>query len=280
MAIIGAHALLYSSQAEALRATLRDLFAFNHVDAGGGWLIFALPPAELGVHPLEQGMDGSAPHQLSFMCDDIQATIRDLRARGVTVRGDAKDQGFGITAMLELPGGSEVMLYEPRHPVAFDRRASLLPRVLTTLLSEALYGPAADAYFLNPGDRGLLASLDALSAETASARPGWRSSVASHVDHLRYGLSLMNRFAKGENPWASANWADSWTRQQVDNEQWKALRSELAREARAWLEAMKQPRGWDESELAGAVATIPHLAYHLGAIRQLAQAASGPPATA
>jgi hypothetical protein len=90
----------------------------------------------------------------------------------------------------------------------------------------------------------------------------------------------MNRFAKGENPWATANWAESWTRQHVTDEQWKTLRAELAREARAWVEAMKLPRAWDESELAGAVGTIPHLTYHLGAIRQLAQAASGPPATA
>jgi len=161
-----------------------------------------------------------------------------------------------------------------------DTQGALLPRVLGTLLSEVLYGPAADAYFLNPGDRGLIASLDALSAETASAQPGGRSSVASHVDHLRYGLSLMNRFASGEHPWGDANWAESWTRQRVTADQWKTLRSELAREARAWIEAMKHPGAWDESELAGAVSTIPHLAYHLGAIRQLAQAAGGPQATA
>jgi hypothetical protein len=161
-----------------------------------------------------------------------------------------------------------------------ETQAVLLPRVLRTLLSEVLYGPGADAYFLNPGDRGLIASLDALSAETASAQPAGRSSVASHVDHLRYGLSLMNRFAGGENPWAAANWAESWTRQRVTDDQWRALCADLAREARTWMDTMKSLPDWDETGLAGAVGIIPHLAYHLGAIRQLAQAARGPQATA
>lgn len=116
MAIVGAHALLYSSEPEALRSMLRDVFGWKSVDAGDGWLIFALPPAELGVHPV----DGAAPegghrHQLSFMCDDIQATIRELRGKGVLVRGEPRDEGFGITVMLGLPGGAEVMLYQPRH---------------------------------------------------------------------------------------------------------------------------------------------------------------------
>jgi hypothetical protein len=82
MAIIGAHALLYTSEPEALRATLRDVFGWKHVDAGGGWLIFALPPAELGVHPAEgPTYESGVRHQLTFMCDDIHRTIRDLRSR-------------------------------------------------------------------------------------------------------------------------------------------------------------------------------------------------------
>ena len=145
MSIIGAHALLYSSQADALRAMLRDVFGLEHVDAGGGWLIFTLPPAELGIHPTE-GAQTTSAHKLNFMCDDIHATIRDLRAKGVTVRADPKDEGFGITAMLDLPGEVEVMLYEPRHPVALDTRGSTLPRVLVTLLREALHGPSAEGY--------------------------------------------------------------------------------------------------------------------------------------
>jgi hypothetical protein len=280
MSIIGAHALLYSSQADSLRAMLRDVFGFKYVDAGGGWLIFTLPPAELGIHPLEEQMtESSAPHKLNFMCDDIHATIRELRARGVTVEGEPQDQGFGITAMLDLPGGAEVMLYEPRHPVALDTRGSSLPGVLSTLLREALYGPSGEAYFLNRGDRGMLSSLDALSSEAASARPGGRSSVASHVEHLRYGLELLNRFARGESPWADADWAKAWTHQTVDDDQWRALRASLASEAGSWVGVMQQPPAWDEAGWANAVGSILHLTYHLGAIRQLAHEAKGPPAT-
>jgi predicted enzyme related to lactoylglutathione lyase len=119
MAVIGAHVLLYTPEPEALRAMLREVFGWKHVDAGGGWLIFALPPAELGVHPAEGPTYSSGVrHQLSLMCDDINSTIRELRAKGVDVRGEPTEEGFGITVMLTLPGGVEVMLYEPRHAVA------------------------------------------------------------------------------------------------------------------------------------------------------------------
>jgi glyoxalase/bleomycin resistance protein/dioxygenase superfamily protein len=119
MAIVGAHVLLYSSEPEALRAKLRDVLGWPHVDAGGGWLIFALPPAELGVHPAEGPGDSSGTrHQFSLMCDDIYATVREVRAKGIDVKGEPKDEGFGVTVMLNLPGNVEVMLYEPRHPVA------------------------------------------------------------------------------------------------------------------------------------------------------------------
>jgi hypothetical protein len=155
---------------------------------------------------------------------------------------------------------------------------SMMPRVLVHLLSEAIYGPRGEACFLNSGDRGLLASLDALPAQTASARPGGRSSVAAHVEHLRYGLEVLNRGAKGENVWATANWAEAWTHQSVTEDEWRTLRTNLAREAQSWLDVMKEPPAWDEIGLATAVGSIPHLTYHLGAIRQLAQAASGPPA--
>jgi predicted enzyme related to lactoylglutathione lyase len=122
VAIIGTHALLYSSEPEKLRAVLRDVFGWKHVDAGDGWLIFTLPPAEIGVHPTDtpDGKPGGY-HQLSFMCDDIHATIRDLQAKGIDVKGEPVDEGYGITVMLGLPGGVEVMLYEPRHPVAINK---------------------------------------------------------------------------------------------------------------------------------------------------------------
>jgi hypothetical protein len=119
MAIIGAHMLLYSSEADALRTMLRDAFGFRAVDAGGGWLIFALPPAELGVHPAEgPTYESGVRHQVAFMCDDIRATIAELRSKGVRIDGEASEESYGITAMMTLPGGVEVMLYEPRHPMA------------------------------------------------------------------------------------------------------------------------------------------------------------------
>jgi predicted enzyme related to lactoylglutathione lyase len=116
MAITGVHTLLYTSEPDAVRAILRDVFGWRFVDEGGGWLIFALPPAELGVHPADG--PGSAHHQVSLMCDDITATIADLAARGVEVRGDPNDEGWGVTTTLVLPGGLEMMLYEPRHATA------------------------------------------------------------------------------------------------------------------------------------------------------------------
>ncbi len=113
MAIIGTHALLYSSEPEALRECLRDAFGWPHVDAHEGWLIFALPPAELGVHPAD-----APAHELSFMCNDIRGTIADLTAKGVEFRGEPESRGFGVGVTMVLPGGVEMLLYEPRHPTA------------------------------------------------------------------------------------------------------------------------------------------------------------------
>ena len=119
MAIIGAHALLYTSEPEAVRAIFRDVFGWDHVDDGDGWLIFALPPAELGIHPSEgPTFESGVRHQLTLMCDDIAATIEELREKGVEVRGEPENEGFGITTTLVLPGGLEIMLYEPRHRTA------------------------------------------------------------------------------------------------------------------------------------------------------------------
>lgn len=124
MTIIGAHVVLYTSEPEALRATLRDAFGWRHVDAGDGWLIFALPPAEVGVHPAEGPTFASGVrHQLTLMCDNLDATIAELRAKGIIVRGEPEDEGWGITTMMTLPGGLEVMLYQPRHPMATSRQA-------------------------------------------------------------------------------------------------------------------------------------------------------------
>jgi hypothetical protein len=120
VAIIGAHVLLYTPEAEAARAVLRDIFGFAHVDAGRGWLIFRLPPAELGIHPSEASGPDAVAHAFSLMCDDIHATVGELRSKGVPVDGEPQDHGYGITVMVTLPGGLKVQIYEPRHPVAID----------------------------------------------------------------------------------------------------------------------------------------------------------------
>jgi len=114
--ITGIHTLLYTSQPDALRAMLRDVFGWEHVDAGEGWLIFQLPPAELGVHPDEgPSWESGVRHQITLMCDDIESTTRDLREKGVVVRGEPRDEGWGIVVTLDLPGGVVMQLYEPRH---------------------------------------------------------------------------------------------------------------------------------------------------------------------
>jgi catechol 2,3-dioxygenase-like lactoylglutathione lyase family enzyme len=112
--ITGAHVILFTPEAEAMRAVFRDALGWKQVDAGTGWLIFALPPAELAAHPSE----GETGHELYFTCDDIEATIDELRARGLEVRGEPENRGWGIATTLVLPGEVNVTLYEPRHPLA------------------------------------------------------------------------------------------------------------------------------------------------------------------
>ena len=110
--ITGVHAIVYTQDAEADRAFMRDVLGFPSVDAGGGWLIFALPPAELAAHPTE----GAPHHELYLMCNDVEATVAELEAKGVELTGPVTDQGFGRLTSIRLPGGGELGLYEPRHP--------------------------------------------------------------------------------------------------------------------------------------------------------------------
>ena len=113
MAITGVHALLYTPEPDALRAVFRDVFGWDNVDVHDGWLIFKLPPAELGVHPSDD-----THHELSLMCDDLDATIAELSAKGIEFKGTPQAAGFGVAITMVLPGGVEVTLYQPRHPTA------------------------------------------------------------------------------------------------------------------------------------------------------------------
>ncbi len=153
-----------------------------------------------------------------------------------------------------------------------------IDRSLPSLFSELVFGaPAAGAFVLNPGDRGLLASLDALSAEDASRVTG-TTSVAAHVRHLQYGLSLMNRWADGENPFQEANWAAAWQQPSVSPSEWDDLRASLAQTCRTWHASLGSDRHVSGIELDGVIGSIIHLAYHLGAVRQMNASLHGPSA--
>lgn len=132
------------------------------------------------------------------------------------------------------------------------------------------------AFVLNPGDSGLLKVLDGLSAASASTASHGGGTIAAHADHLRNGLSLMNRWAAGENPFADANWAASWERMTVSEAELRAgLRSEVER----WYAALQEPREVAGIEVDGVIGSIVHLAYHLGAMRQIDPRVRGPKAT-
>jgi len=114
--INGSHVVVFSQDPEADRAFFADVLGHPHVDAGGGWLIFSLPATELAVHP----SDGAVGHELYYMCDDVEATMEDLRAKGVEFTQGISEERWGRLTRLRLPGGGEVGMYEPRHPRAID----------------------------------------------------------------------------------------------------------------------------------------------------------------
>ena len=111
--ITGVHALIYTKDADGVRAFFRNVLKFHSVDAGHGWLIFALPPAELGIHPTEE----SGHQELYLMCDDVKATVEELKSKGVEFTQPIKEAGFGLVTSLKIPGG-ELGLYDPKHPTA------------------------------------------------------------------------------------------------------------------------------------------------------------------
>jgi catechol 2,3-dioxygenase-like lactoylglutathione lyase family enzyme len=107
------HSILFARDADAARAFFSDVLELESVDAGGGWLIFALPPAELAIHPADE----AGGHELYLMTDDLEATVAQLRERGVAIASEPSDQGWGVLASVEVPGFGPLGLYEPRHPV-------------------------------------------------------------------------------------------------------------------------------------------------------------------
>jgi len=109
--ITGVHAILFSKQAEAARSFFKDVLKLDSVYAGGGWLIFALPPAELAIHP-----DEHSSQELYLICDDVKRTTEELKTQGVEVIAPITDQRWGLVTRLRLPSGDEMGIYEPRHP--------------------------------------------------------------------------------------------------------------------------------------------------------------------
>jgi len=158
------------------------------------------------------------------------------------------------------------------------RTRDLAP-ALTRLFSELVDGASGHggAFILNSGDAGLLRSLDKLSAADASRSVSGGATIAAHAQHVRYGLSLMSRWAaEGGDPFADATWDEAWKISDVDESRWTEIRNGLREEAHRWMAALGSPREVSEVELTGMIASVAHLAYHLGAIRQIAKDSRGP----
>lgn len=154
-----------------------------------------------------------------------------------------------------------------------------ISKTLAGLFSELTGGTGGGfgPFILNTGDAGLLGSLDRLNAAEASASANEGATIAAHAQHLRYGLSLMNRWAReGGNPFADATWDEAWKVSTVDEAAWAEIRQGLRGEVSEWTEHLRAPREVIDVELGGMIGSIAHLAYHLGAIRQIAKRGRGP----
>ena len=149
---------------------------------------------------------------------------------------------------------------------------------LERLFAELVNGASpSGAFILNSGDAGMLGSLERISAADASRSANGGATLAAHVQHVRYGLSLMNRWTKeGGNPFADAKWDEAWKLSTVDAAEWEEIRHGLRQETADWLQALKTPREIGDIELSGMIGSIAHLAYHLGAIRQINKESRGP----
>jgi hypothetical protein len=157
-------------------------------------------------------------------------------------------------------------------------RTNDISPTLERLFSELVHGSSSSgAFILNSGDVGLLRSLDKISAADASRSVNGGATLAAHAQHVRYGLSLMNRWAKeGGNPFADAKWDEAWKTSAVNASEWDAIRNGLREESTDWLQVLKTPREVAEVELSGMMGSVAHLAYHVGAIRQIHKDARGP----
>ena len=157
-------------------------------------------------------------------------------------------------------------------------RTNDIAATLSSLFGELTEGArSGEAFILNTGDVGLLASLDKLSASDASRSTNEGATIAAHAQHLRYGISLMNRWARESgNPFADARWDEAWKISAVDDPEWEEIRQGLRDEVGRWREALGTPREVSGVELCGLVGSIAHLAYHLGAIRQIDKSIRGP----
>ena len=155
-------------------------------------------------------------------------------------------------------------------------------KVLPDLFAEIVFGSSdksKNTYMLNRGDDGLLGSLDRVSASAASSTHAGGGSIAAHAEHLRYGFSLVNQWASGaKDPWKDADWTRAWKKPVVSEEEWRALRDALRREAEAWHRELGIEREVSDTAAHWVVGTVTHTAYHLGAIRQIDRGARGPTA--
>ena len=154
-----------------------------------------------------------------------------------------------------------------------------IARTLGDLFSELAGGTPGKGgpFVLNSGDAGLLRSLDLLSHDEASQSSNGGATIAAHAQHVRYGLSLMNRWAReGGNPFADATWDAAWKTTSVGAAEWEEIRKGLRGETEAWMEMLRTPREASRVEVAGMMGSIAHLAYHLGAIRQITKRGRGP----
>jgi len=148
---------------------------------------------------------------------------------------------------------------------------------LTRLFSELVNGVSNGGFVLNTGDAGLLRSLDRLSADEASHSANGGATIAAHAQHVRFGLSLMNQWAaEGGDPFTNARWDEAWKISTVNDAQWSEIRSGLRHETERWLSVLGTPRQAAPMEFTGMISSIVHLAYHLGAIRQIDKSARGP----